>query len=92
MVVVFLWLGLGSFVYFIDPGAFMAVVVFFILIFTALFFTFSTILAHTRRGLITSLGLTLFLILRYFGIGHILNFLLLLAVCLCVEIYFNRLN
>jgi len=92
MVTILLWLLLGGLVYFVDPDTFMAVPVFFILIFAGLLFTFSTILAHTRRGLITSLGLTLFLLLRYFGIGNILNFLLIFALAVCLELYFNRLN
>ncbi len=90
IVTILFWLVIGYLLYFIDPENFGAVPVLFTLIFFALLFTFSIILANTRRGLLTSLGLTIFLILRYFGVGNILNLALLAGVVLAVEIYFTK--
>jgi apolipoprotein N-acyltransferase len=85
-----LWLSLATLVYFIDPDTALAIPVFFLVVFFALLFTFSTILANSRRGLVISSGLTVFSILRYLGIGHIINLLLIIAVAVTVELYFIK--
>jgi len=84
----FLWLLVGAVIYFTNPDFIGMVVLFFILTFLALMFTFSLILANTRRGLIMALGITIFLIFRYFGIGNLLNGLLIIGITLATEIYF----
>jgi len=89
---ILLWLTLGGIVYFVEPDTFGILPVFFLVLFLALLFSFSTILANARRGLITALGLTLFLILRYFGIGNIINFLLIFGFGLSLELYFTKLS
>ncbi|OGM77241.1 hypothetical protein A2210_02715 [Candidatus Woesebacteria bacterium RIFOXYA1_FULL_40_18] len=86
---VLLWAAAGALIYFVEPDTFGAISAFFMTIFFALLFTFSTILANTRRGLITALGLTIFLILRYLGVGNILNFLLIAGVVITAELYFS---
>lgn len=83
-----LWLLLASLIYFINPDTFGVIFVFFLLFFLAVLFTFSLIFANTRRGLIAAGGITLFLILRYFGIGNLLNGLLIAGITLASEIYF----
>lgn len=88
IVTIFLWLSLGGIIYFIDPDVWGVKIIFFVLCFLACLFTFSTIFANTRRGTLTALGLTVFLILRYFGIGNILNFLLIAGILVATEIYF----
>jgi len=90
LITIFLWLFLGSLIYFIDPDTFAAVPLFFVLIFSCLLFTFSLIFAGGRRGLIGSVSITLFLILAYFGIGNILNLLLMVAIAVCIELYFGH--
>lgn len=90
MVTLFLWLTLGGIVYFLEPDTFGILPLFFVLVFFALLFTFSIIFSHTRRGLLTAFGLILFLILRYFGIGNILNFLLIAGILVVVDIYLSR--
>jgi len=87
ILVVFLWTSVGFVVYFIDPFSTSAVYLFLTLIFLALFFTFSTFFANTRRGFLIAFGLTLFIIFRYFGVGNILNFLLIVALVITVEMY-----
>ena len=87
-VMLLLWAAIAGLVYFIDPETPFAVLVFFILIFLALLFTFATVFANSRRGLIAALALTLFLFLRYLGVGHIINFLLILGAAISIELYF----
>jgi hypothetical protein len=80
---------LGGLVYFVDPGTFGAVPLFFVTFFVALLFTFSFIFASSRRGLIASLSLSLFSILAYLGVGNILNLILIVAIAVCIELYFS---
>jgi hypothetical protein len=90
LVTFLLWLLLGGLVYFIDPGTFGAVPLFFILLFVTLLFTFSLIFASSRRGLISAIGLSLFSVLAYLGVGNIINLLLIAAIAVCVELYFSK--
>ena len=89
-VTILLWLILGGIIYFVDPNMLLAVPLFFIIIFTTLLFTFSLLFASTRRGLIISISLSLFLILSYLGVGNILNLLLIIAIAVCVELYLAK--
>lgn len=90
LVAILLWLGVVSIIYFVEPDTFGIFTVFFFLVFLALLFTLSLLFAHTRRGALIAVGLTLFLILRYLGIGNILNFLLILGIAVTVELYFLK--
>src|SRR3989344_37069 len=90
LITIFLWLFLGGLIYFIDPDTFAAVPLFFVLIFSCFLFTFSLIFAGSRTGLIASSSLTLFLVLAYLGVGNILNLLLIVAIAVCIEIYWAR--
>lgn len=87
-ITIFLWLLLAGLVYLADPDIFGMAVLFFVLIFFALLFTFSLVLANAKRGIIIATGITLFLIFRYFGIGNLLNGLLIAGITLACEIYF----
>src|SRR5687768_10285102 len=80
LITVFLWILLGGLIYFVDPDTFGALPLFFILLFSSFLFTFSLLFASTRRGLITSISLTLFSLLLYFGVGNLLNLILILAI------------
>lgn len=84
---VLLWITLGGTIYFVDPNTIFAVPLGFILTFSVLLFTFSLLLASSRRGLITSSSLSFFLVLSYLGVGNIINFLLIVAIAICVELY-----
>jgi uncharacterized membrane protein YbhN (UPF0104 family) len=90
LLTILLWVLAGGMIYLVEPDSFGAIPIFFILVFLALLFTASTIFANTRRGLITALGLTIFLFLRYLGVGNIINFLLIAGLGLTIEIYFSR--
>lgn len=87
---IILWVGAILMVVLTDPAGFGAVPFFFFLIFMALLFTSATLFENRRRGLLVSLGLTLFLVLRYFGVGNILNFLLLSGVIITYDILASR--
>lgn len=78
---------LAGLIYFVDPGAAGAVPAFFILTFLFLLFGFSLLFANSRRGLLIASDLTILLILRYFGIGNILNLLLILGITASIEAY-----
>ena len=78
------------FIYFIDPSIRFAVPLFFILLFSSLLFLFSVIMGNSRRGLITSSGISFFLILRYLGVGNILNLLIIIGLCIVTEYYFGN--
>jgi len=72
-----LFLSLISIIYFTDPGTSLFVLLFFTNLFAFLFFLFSLIFAGSRRGFIISICLTMFAIFRLFGIGNILNAILI---------------
>lgn len=90
IVLIFLWISLFAIVYFTDPFSFGILPLFFILVFSTLTFTFSLLLASTRRGIVIAAVLTVFLVLRYFGIGNIINFILLASLGATFELYFSR--
>ena len=68
------------------PGAYLP---FFLLFFPAVFFPLAIIWGDSRRGLLSAVGLTLFLLLRIFGLGNPLNLLLILGILIAVDRYFN---
>lgn len=90
IVTILLWILLSGFIYFVDPDSLAAVPVFFLLEFVTLLFTTSILFGNTRRGAIATLVITVFLILRYFGVGNLLNLLLLVGVGITIEVYFSK--
>lgn len=89
LICLILWTIVGCFIYFISPSIPGAVPLFLIALFLSLLFTSTLVLSHTRRGLITSSSITIFLVLRYFGVGNFLNLLLLLGAIITFEIYLS---
>ena len=90
VIIIFLWGIISGLVYFVDPETFGAILLFFILSFFAMLLTLSLVFANSRRGFIASVGLIIFLVLRYLGIGNILNFLLITGISITIELYFSR--
>ncbi|MGB6839277.1 MAG: hypothetical protein WBD86_02485 [Microgenomates group bacterium] len=90
IIVLFSWGLIVTMICFVNPSTFGAVPAFFLILFVALLFTFSTIFANTRRGILAASGLTLFLILRYLGVGNIINLLLIAGLGITADIYFSR--
>lgn len=87
VITIILWLILAGIIYFIDPAIIMAIPLFFIIVFLSFLFTFSLLFAAQRRGLIIATAATLFLFLSYLGVGNIINFLLIVAIGICFELY-----
>jgi hypothetical protein len=85
-----LWVLLIGIIYFVNPATFGVILLFFLILFFCLLFTFSLLFGNTRRGVIGSLTLLTFLILRYLDIGHVLNFILLVGLGITIELYFSR--
>jgi len=90
ILIFFSWALVGLIIYFIEPDTFAIVPLFFAVVFFALLFTLATLFSNTKRGLIYCLFLTTFLILRYFGIGNLLNLLLLTGITISIDFYFSR--
>ena len=83
--------GLTAFIlYFVDPNTFGAIPVFFLSLFMTLLFAASVLLSNTRRGLLTAMGITSFLVLRFLGIGNIINLLLIAGLVIAVDLYFSK--
>jgi hypothetical protein len=89
LITVLLWIMLGGLIYFVEPGTFGVIPLFFVTIFVSLLFTFSLLFANSRRGLVITIGLTFFLLLSYLGVGNILNLILIVAIATCIELYFS---
>jgi hypothetical protein len=85
-----LWLFVAVIVYFSDPLLSGAIPLFFVTFFFATMFTVSLLLANTRRGILISLVITIFLLLRYLQVGNLLNFVLLAAAAVAFEFYLRR--
>lgn len=90
IITVFFWLLIVLIIYFVNPAAIGVIPLFFSIVFITLLFTLSTVFTNTRRGFLTAFGLTLFLILRYLGVGNIINFLLILGLGITIDIYFSK--
>lgn len=90
IITILLWLGVFGIIYFIDPHERGAVPLFFIATLFVLFFTLSIVFINSRRGFIAALAITLFVVLRYFGLGNLLNFLLLAGIGVALELYFSK--
>ncbi len=90
LVTLVLWGTIAGVVFFVSPEVSGAPFVLFLLLFLALLFTFSLALANSRRGFLAAITITTFLIFRYFGIGNLLNLLLLAGLALAIETYFHK--
>lgn len=89
LLTILFWILLGALVYFVSPQMFGVIPLFFVTFFTAILFTASLIFANSRRGLVVSISLTIFALLLYLGVGNLLNLGLILAIAVCVELYFT---
>lgn len=90
VITILLGISLALIVYFTDPSESIFVFIFFLNLFLFSMFIFSLLFANSRRGLIISVCLTLFVILRYFGVGNILNAVLLAGLGIIAIIYNER--
>ena len=90
------WFTVFFMIFFVDPQIVRDVPIsgsyipFFLLLFFSLFLTGSLLLSHTRRGFLFALGIVVYLYLRLFGLGHLLNTVLLFAFLLVFELAVAR--
>lgn len=89
-ITILLWIVTFALVYFVEPDTPLIMPLFFILVFLAFLFTFSTAIANSRRGLILSSAVTVFLFLRYLGVGNIINLLLIAGIVISLEVYYYK--
>ena len=90
IIIVISWFAVAAIIYFINPAILGIVPLFFLIFFIALLFTFSTLLANSERGLIIAFTATLFLLLRYLGVGNIINFLLIVGLGITTDLYLSK--
>lgn len=84
---IILWFIFALVILFIDPDKKGALELFLAALFFASFFTFSLALGKASRGLVAAIGITLFILLRYLGVGNLLNLTLLTGAIIAFEFY-----
>ena len=88
ILIILLFLSLLFIIFFIDPSTFIIAPVFFTL-FSLMFFLITKLFSKSkRRSLIISLSLTVFLTLRFLGIGSLINFILISGIAITTESYY----
>lgn len=87
LLIVFIFFTILGIIYFFPPNNSFIISLFFILTFLLFLFIFSLAFGKTRNGLIVAVAINLFLVLRLFGVGNILNFLLLTSLALVAILY-----
>jgi len=85
-----LWLATLGTISLVDPQTTFAIPLFFILCFFTLWFTGSIILANSRSGLVIASATVFFLLLRYFGIGNIINLFIIAGLAITTEVYLSK--
>lgn len=90
IIIIISWFTIAAIIYFINPATLGAVPLLFLIFFIALLFTFSTLLANSEKGLVVAITVTLFLLLRYLGVGNIINFLLLVGLGITTNLYLSK--
>lgn len=86
----FLWFSIFIIVYFVDPQYPWAIPLMLLTLLSALFVTCTAIFENKRRGALISIAIVLFLLLRIIGIGNVLNFILIMAIAITIEIYYSK--
>ncbi len=84
------WGGLGWLIYSFPPESFWLIISFYLLFFGAVFFTIALSFGNSKIGFTTALWAFLFLLMRYFKIGNILNLSLLTLIFLLIGFYLYR--
>ena len=94
LIIVF-WSTFAFLIFFIEPGQIKNLIIpgaylpFFINLFLAIFFTLSVVLNNSQRGLLISLGIIAFLILRLHDFGNLLNLILIIGLIVAID-FFKR--
>jgi hypothetical protein len=95
---IFFYIGLCCFglliveIFFLPPQGILPFALFFLLIFSGLFYLLSFIFNNSRTGLLISIALTIYTGLRFLGLHHWLYPLLIGVIIMIIEIYFQKRN
>lgn len=95
ILILVLWTLLALMLIFVEPELIQNILIpgiylpFFLLFFPAVFFPAALLWGNSRRGLLTAAGVSVFLLLRVFGLGNSLNLVLILGILVAVDRYFN---
>jgi len=84
------WGGLGWLVYTFPPESFWLIISFYLLLFVAVFFTTALSFGNSKIGFMAAWWVLLFLLLRYFKIGNLLNLSLLTLIFSLLGFYLYR--
>jgi len=84
-----LWASLAFQIFFVQPQTSLYPS-FFINFFLVLFLTITLIFKSRRRGLVWAACVTIFLLLRLFGLGGWINFILIAGIVFALESYFTK--
>lgn len=87
---IFLWFLVLTIIIFTDPKQNGMLEIFFASMYLSLLFTFSLIMGNTRRGVLIAFVITIFFILKYFGIGSFINLFLLIGSAAAFEFFFTK--
>lgn len=90
LVALFSWLGLTLIILYASPTSLFLLTTFYLLLFMALFLTLSLLLGNSRRGFLISLGIIIFLLLRFLKMAYFLNLALLIGTLVSLELYFKK--
>ncbi len=85
-----LWLILMLIIFFADPEKRGAIEIFMITLFFAVFFTSSLFFKSTRRSIFITIAINSFILLKYLGVGSILNLLLIIGIVIVFEFYLSK--
>jgi len=86
-----LWVLFFSMIVYVEPDLVKDVFVqglylpFFLLFIPACFLTLALMLGNTRRGFLITVGLTIFLLLRVFELGNVLNLFLISGIVIAID-------
>lgn len=92
------WSLIGLMIYFVDPenvrdiiipGSYLPMI---LLIFGGLFWFFSIVLMSAKRALRWTLGTVIFIYLRIYGLGSLLNGILIFGLLISLELYLMRIR
>lgn len=93
---VIFWGMLGAMIVLVDPLVIRdfpivsAYFGFFLTLFLAVFFMVTLIMNNTRRGLLVSVGVTVFFVLRLIRLGNVVNAVLLFSLLGVIDFYFSN--
>lgn len=80
----------GIVFFFVPPETPFIPLVFLILTGLLILFTGALLLGNSRRGVLASVGVVVFLVLGYFGAGNWINLVLIIGLLLTLEYYLSR--